>query len=92
LVSDRTDRVGCAISRFIEWDPQYKRYMKNLLMACDYSFTNIYQQHVYETGPTASNCSTGGHYVYKGLCTALEPINPYEDFFAWWLPRYQYHG
>nr|ACH56844.1 salivary secreted antigen-5 related protein [Simulium vittatum] len=87
LVSDRTNRVGCAISRYTEWSPQYQMDMKTLLLACDYSFTNIWREPVYETGPTASGCKAGRHNVYEGLCKASEDVNPYQNFYTWWLPQ-----
>uniref|UniRef100_F5GTY0 Venom allergen-1 n=1 Tax=Simulium guianense TaxID=445764 RepID=F5GTY0_SIMGU len=87
LVSDRTTRVGCAISRYTEWNAKYQMDMKTMLLACDYSFTNIWEQKVYEAGPTASGCKAGRHSVYKGLCKASENVNPYEKFYAWWLPQ-----
>uniref|UniRef100_D1FPS5 Venom allergen-1 n=1 Tax=Simulium nigrimanum TaxID=683695 RepID=D1FPS5_SIMNI len=92
LVSDRTTRVGCAISRYTEWSTKYNRDMKTLLLACDYSFTNIWEKHVYEEGTAGSGCKSGKHPVYKGLCNTSENVNPYENFFAWWLPQNQNRG
>ena len=62
LAQDRTVAVGCASSRYT------KGKRKTTLVACNYSFGNIRDNHVYATGPTASACPNGKNSVFTSLC------------------------
>lgn len=62
VVRDEAVSVGCAISKYAD------KKWKNLLMACNYSITNMVSQPVYAAGSPASGCSTGGNGKYTSLC------------------------
>lgn len=70
MVTDRTTRVGCAISSFR--DGNWNTY----LMACNYASTNMMGSPVYKSGSPASACQKGGDAKYPGLCKTSEPIDP----------------
>ncbi|CAG9810783.1 unnamed protein product [Chironomus riparius] len=74
VVSDRANRVGCALS-------QYEGpYGKTTYIACNYSFTIITGQAVYETGEPASKCQTGANAKYPALCSSQEEVDPNKVF------------
>jgi hypothetical protein len=62
MVIDKTKRVGCGMTKHVNANGY------NWEFGCDYSFTNIIDQPVYEVGTTASKCSKGKSSVYQGLC------------------------
>ena len=66
VVADRAIQVGCAISTF----------GSNSLLACNYAFGNMDGQSVYETGASASGCTTGTNPGLTSLCSVSEPISP----------------
>lgn len=68
MVNDKNNAVGCGVSRYQQ--NGYKYYY----LVCNYSFTNILEQAVYEIGPTASKCKKP-HSVYKGLCSADHKVS-----------------
>lgn len=61
MVQDRLIRIGCAAARYttIEW--------ATTIVTCNYSWGNFLNQPVYQTGPTASNC-TSRHSPFTNLC------------------------
>lgn len=68
MVNEKNNAVGCAVSRY-----QQNGYKYHYLV-CNYSFTNILEQAVYEKGPAASKCKKP-HQVYKGLCSADQKVS-----------------
>lgn len=62
VVQDRAVAIGCAVSRYTngKW--------KTTLVACNYSYGNILNKHVYTTGRTASACPNGKNSVFTSLC------------------------
>lgn len=66
IVHDISDRIGCAISRYMEND-WYVSYI-----VCNYAVTNIQDRSIYTAGETASECTTGTHDEYDGLCGVNE--------------------
>ena len=72
VVSDRTNKVGCAIARYS--NVKNKKVWKNTLMACNYAFTNLVGSPVYVSGSTASGCLTGVNKDFRALCAVNEPI------------------
>ncbi|KAL7023012.1 hypothetical protein ACKWTF_012469 [Chironomus riparius] len=62
MAQDRAIAVGCSVSRYTngKW--------KTTLVACNYSFGNILDNHVYATGPAASACPKGKNSVFTSLC------------------------
>jgi hypothetical protein len=78
MSNERVTKVGCGLTRFTD---KTAPDTKQLLMVCNYSFTNVAGEPVYRSGPTAgSNCQTGCSKVYPGLCTVEENlfITPYD--------------
>lgn len=64
LVADRVHRVGCAGVRFLE--PTANRFQ--FLLTCNYDYNNIYNEPIYQTGPTASKCIYRVSEQYPALC------------------------
>lgn len=62
MVSDHVFRIGCAAVRFRDL-----AYTK-LILTCNYDYTNVWDEPVYTTGPTASQCSNGVDEKYTSLC------------------------
>lgn len=70
MVQDKSGQIGCATS-------SYKRGKWNwLLLACNYSYTNIIGTPVYKLGKACSGCQTGCNTDYPGLCSKSEIISP----------------
>lgn len=69
MANDKNNAVGCAMIRHEEKGFKY-RYL-----VCNYGYTNIFEQPVYEKGPTASKC-TERHPIYEGLCSTKQIVNP----------------
>lgn len=67
MVNDKNNALGCALIRH-----QYGGF-KYHYFACNYSFTNILQQRVYQPGPPTSRCRRQ-HPVYTGLCSADQVV------------------
>lgn len=74
MVLDRADQIGCAIAEFTDSTG------KTSLFACNYSFNIITDQKVYESGLTASKCTTGTNPEYPALCSHSETIDPNKVF------------
>lgn len=51
----------------------------HVLVACDYSCTNLIGAPIYKAGQTASECKTGTNPKYPGLCSESEK---YEEPYA----------
>lgn len=69
IVADRATKVGCAVSR-------YTKTNKESLVACNYAFTNMFDQAVFKKGVAAAGCTTGVNPDLPGLCSVDEPIKP----------------
>lgn len=67
-----THIVGCGLVKFTKRISNYD--YKVHVFACNYSWTNVYTLPVYKKGATASECKTGRHYYYPGLCSDDEKI------------------
>lgn len=75
MVNDKNDAVGCAIIRFQR--KMYDGYVyKYHYFVCNYGYTNMRNEQVYEPGRAASKCKkTNPH--FKGLCyTSADIENP----------------
>ena len=70
FVIDRSTQIGCGMTKFID------RNWKSYLLTCNYASVGIYGYKVYQTGVTASGCTTGSNPEYPGLCSSSEPIDP----------------
>ncbi|XP_055602434.1 antigen 5 like allergen Cul n 1-like [Uranotaenia lowii] len=69
IASDRTDRVGCAVVRYV------KNPWNNVYIVCNYGLTNIIDQPVYVVGNACSQCRTGCNRQYSGLCNTNEAVS-----------------
>lgn len=76
VVTDLTDLVGCGLVQFKD-----KNQWNKIIMACDYSRTNLDNQFVYKSGPAASECKSGTNPNYPNLCSESEKVDPnFYDF------------
>lgn len=66
VVVDRATHVGCAISQYT------KGKNKTTLVACNYARTNMKNAKIYESGKTASGCTSGVNPQFKALCSKKE--------------------
>lgn len=69
IVSDRSDRIGCAMVSRIQLP-----WMKKLFV-CNYSVMPTAGQPVYTVGLTGSKCKTGHNANFTGLCNASERVD-----------------
>lgn len=69
MINDKNNAVGCASSKYYS-KGNYYRYL-----VCNYGFTNVFTQSVYEQGATASKC-VKRHSVYQGLCSPDQVVIP----------------
>ncbi|XP_050329155.1 antigen 5 like allergen Cul n 1 [Bactrocera neohumeralis] len=76
LVADRAHRVGCAAIRYR--DPSDINYMK-LLMTCNYDYTNILGEPVYQSGLAASKCIYKISEKYPSLCDWKDAVYDYSS-------------
>lgn len=67
LIRDKVAYIGCGVATYD------KKGFKgtHLLLACDYSYTNMIGEAVYKSGTACSECEKC-HSVYLGLCSANE--------------------
>lgn len=72
MVNDKQSKVGCGLVKFTKRLSNYN--YKVHVLACNYSWTNVYTFPVYRKGTAASGCLTGKHYYYPGLCSDAEQI------------------
>ncbi|XP_061397245.1 allergen Tab y 5.0101-like [Musca vetustissima] len=75
MVADRVHRVGCAAIRYHEPDQPLDT---KFLMTCNYDYTNIYTEPIYQSGPPASKCSYNISEKYPALCDWKEANYEYE--------------
>ncbi|XP_011181980.2 antigen 5 like allergen Cul n 1 [Zeugodacus cucurbitae] len=76
LVADRAHRVGCAAIRYR--DPSDINFMK-LLMTCNYDYTNILGEPVYQSGLAASKCVYKISEKYPSLCDWKDAVYDYSS-------------
>lgn len=69
MIHEKANRIGCAISQY-----QGPRG-KTTYIVCNYSFTIIENQQVYESGEAGSKCITGNHKKFSALCSDDEEID-----------------
>lgn len=69
-VQDQCEAIGCAsvFSTMVFSGRRYGTY----LLTCNYSHGNLLGSPVYESGKTASKCTTGTDRTYPGLCSIYE--------------------
>jgi len=72
MVNDKQSKVGCGLVKFTKRMNNYN--YKVHVFSCNYSWTNVYTLPVYKKGRPASQCKTGKHYYYEGLCSDAEQI------------------
>jgi hypothetical protein len=77
VVSDLADQVGCGLVQFKDQNNWNK-----IVMACDYSRTNLDTQTIYKSGPTASECKSGTNPNYPNLCSESETVDPNTFIFS----------
>lgn len=65
----KANKVGCAISQFTS-----VQGLKSYIV-CNYSYTIITGQQVYESGSPGSKCATGPNPDYPNLCSVDEPVS-----------------
>lgn len=70
MVQDRCARIGCAMSSFVRDGRNF------ILLACNYSFTNVIGSRVYQIGATGSSCESGRNPLNPGLCSTDEGVLP----------------
>lgn len=70
VVSDLADQVGCGLITFT------KSGAKTLIMACDYSRSNLVTQPIYQSGAAASECKSGKNTQFPNLCSQNEKVDP----------------
>ncbi|XP_053674721.1 antigen 5 like allergen Cul n 1-like [Anopheles nili] len=70
MINDRAWKIGCSIQRWFD-----AQFYNVFYFVCNYSFRNMPGQPVYTKGPPASQCATGEHEVYPGLCSVREYIS-----------------
>uniref|UniRef100_A0A336MC68 CSON012961 protein n=1 Tax=Culicoides sonorensis TaxID=179676 RepID=A0A336MC68_CULSO len=66
MSQDRANRIGCGASAYNG---------NERIIVCNYAFTNVVGQRVYESGTTASGCTTGRNPTYTNLCSTNEVVN-----------------
>ncbi|XP_075156515.1 venom allergen-1-like [Haematobia irritans] len=76
MVADRAHKVGCAAIHYRE--PNYPTITR-FLMTCNYDFTNIYGEPIYQSGPSASKCLYKTSDKFPALCDWKEPVYEYEN-------------
>lgn len=66
MVNDRNNYVGCGM---IQYKTKEKAgTMDAFMLTCNYQYTNIINQPLYQKGRHCSNCSSGYSTRYKALC------------------------
>lgn len=61
MANDKNNAVGCALVHYQDIDYKYNYFV------CNYGYTNIPGEQVYESGKAASKCAKA-HPDFKGLC------------------------
>lgn len=69
LIHEKANRVGCAIAQF------QGAKGKTTYMVCNYSYSTIKGEKVYESGEAASKCEKGINENYSALCSETEEID-----------------
>lgn len=71
LANDQQTCVGCAAVTYTRKCDK----KKIVLLACNYSNTNMRRHPVYKAGAACSGCITGCNNVYPGLCGPQEELS-----------------
>ncbi|XP_061388298.1 antigen 5 like allergen Cul n 1-like [Musca vetustissima] len=72
MVGDRNNRVGCAASTYSVSNEDYNVF----LMACNFAYTNVIGQPVYQDCPKSTlECNTGRNSKYPHLCSESEEFS-----------------
>lgn len=66
LIWHNTCFVGCAGARYINGNKNYG------YIVCNYNSGNMVDNEIYSIGETATECKTGTHKKYNGLCSSRE--------------------
>lgn len=69
MVNWKQTHVGCALIKY----KQSGFY--RLQTTCNYAYTNVGRTRVYTVGAPCSECQTGCHQVFQGLCSDREVIS-----------------
>lgn len=72
IVVDKASMVGCGLVIFTK----ASNNAKTVIMACDYSRTNLVTQPIYNSGAPASGCKSGKNSNYPNLCSEKEEVDP----------------
>lgn len=72
MMRDETSLIGCSASSFNFMASERKRYQ--ILVVCNYQFTNLRGARTYIPGTPCSGCKRCSE-TYKGLCEVLENIS-----------------
>lgn len=76
VVNDLSDQLGCGLVQYKD-----EKKWNTIIMACDYSRTNLGKQTIYKSGPPASDCKTGTNSNFPNLCSKKEkPDANFYDF------------
>lgn len=68
VINDLANEIGCAAVIF-------KTSLKQSVMVCNYSRSNVYGHRTYASGKPASKCETGINKMYPALCSEKEKID-----------------
>lgn len=69
MMKENSCFVGCCAVRWVSSDKTYQYWV------CNYSYSNMLDQPVFERGETASKCTEGPHEYYTGLCASNEEFD-----------------
>lgn len=65
---DKNNRVGCAMIEYLAEEQQSKTPFDAFLLTCNYEYTNVLNEPMYEKGKACSSCPSGCSPIYKALC------------------------
>lgn len=66
MANDQNNYLGCAMIKYLT--PENGEMMDGFLLTCNYQFTNVLGQKVYEKGKSCSGCPRGCGPIFKDLC------------------------
>lgn len=70
VMNDRVNSMGCCMIQYPTGNSTTLQYE----FLCVYNCNNIVGENTYQTGPTASQCTTGTNPNYRRLCSTNEPV------------------
>lgn len=74
VIQSRANRIGCSMVKYIN-----QRDWRCVLITCNYAVGNIAPKSAYKIGAPASECKTGKHPKYPGLCSEKEDYSQHEE-------------